>query len=129
MIKFLSLFLGLVVGPHAVELAVDPKVAEVDLHLDRADELYERVGRSGELLFQLQDEETGRVPCYGQNDGALVLPLNNCDPRDFRPVVQTVTMLTVRWKLLPMLCVCHPGTPTSPNCPVVSVAVLRFVVC
>ncbi len=34
MIEILTLFLGLVVGPHPVELAVDPSVAAVDLHLD-----------------------------------------------------------------------------------------------
>ena len=34
MIEFLTLFLGLVVGPQMVEMAVDPSIAEVDLHLD-----------------------------------------------------------------------------------------------
>lgn len=53
-----------------------------------SDDMQQRVRRAVELLYQLQDDETGQVPCYGQNDGALVLPLNNCDPRDFRPVVQ-----------------------------------------
>lgn len=36
MIQILTLFLGLVVGPHPVELAVDPSVAAVDLRLDGA---------------------------------------------------------------------------------------------
>lgn len=56
-------------------------------------ELHERVARSSELLYQLQDTECGEVPCFGQNDGALVLPLNTCDYRDFRPVVAAVTYL------------------------------------
>jgi len=51
-------------------------------------ELKERVAKAGALLYQIQDEKTGRVPYYGQNDGALVLPLNNCDYQDFRPVIQ-----------------------------------------
>lgn len=51
-------------------------------------ELRERVGRAVEFLWQIQDERTGRVPWYGQTDGALVLPLSNCDALDFRPVVQ-----------------------------------------
>ncbi len=34
MVEILTLFLGLVVGPHPVELAVDPSVAAVDLRLD-----------------------------------------------------------------------------------------------
>lgn len=50
--------------------------------------LRNRVGRSAEFLYQLQDDTTGRVPNYGQNDGALILPLDNCDYVDFRPVLQ-----------------------------------------
>ncbi len=53
-------------------------------------ELKARVGRAGAFLYQMQDEESGGVPYYGQNDGALVLPLNNCDYRDFRSVVGAV---------------------------------------
>lgn len=51
-------------------------------------ELKERVSRGGEFLYQLQDQESGSVPYYGENDGALILPLTNCDYQDFRPVVQ-----------------------------------------
>jgi asparagine synthase (glutamine-hydrolysing) len=36
------------------------------------------------------------VPYYGQNDGALVLPLDNCDYHDFRPIVQAVHYLMTR---------------------------------
>lgn len=53
-------------------------------------ELVERVRRAGEFIYQLQDSWTGAVPCYGANDGALVLPLNNCAFWDMRPVVQAV---------------------------------------
>jgi asparagine synthase (glutamine-hydrolysing) len=62
-----------------------------DLH-DRplSAELRERVKQAADWLYQIQDDVTGRVPYYGQNDGALVLPLNNCDYQDFRPVVQTI---------------------------------------
>lgn len=52
-----------------------------------------RVQRSGELLFQVQDEYTGCVPNYGANDGALILPLNTCDYNDYRPVVQAIHFL------------------------------------
>ena len=55
--------------------------------------LRDRIRRAGEFLYQLQDESTGRVPCYGQNDGALILPLTNCDYSDFRPVVQSAHIL------------------------------------
>jgi asparagine synthase (glutamine-hydrolysing) len=56
-------------------------------------ELRARVGRAGEWLHQLRDASSGRLPNYGQNDGALILPLSNCDYRDFRPVVQATQYL------------------------------------
>jgi hypothetical protein len=59
-----------------------------------SDELQRRVGKAGDFVYQLQDEASGRVPNYGANDGALVLPLNNCDYQDFRPVVQATHYLT-----------------------------------
>jgi asparagine synthase (glutamine-hydrolysing) len=55
--------------------------------------LKERVSKAGMLLYQLQDEISGQVPCYGQNDGALILPLNNCDYHNFRPVIQATHYL------------------------------------
>lgn len=51
-------------------------------------ELKERVGKAAFFLYSMQDRDSGQVPYYGQNDGALVLPLNNCGYADFRPVVQ-----------------------------------------
>lgn len=58
--------------------------------------LYQRIAKAGNLLYQLQDEVTGRVPCYGANDGALVLPLSNCDYTDYRPAIQSIHYLTSR---------------------------------
>ena len=55
--------------------------------------LRDRIGKAGEFVYQLQDELTGRVPCYGQDDGALILPLNNLGYRDYRPVVQAAHFL------------------------------------
>lgn len=40
-------------------------------------------------MHQLQDE-TGDVPNYGSNDGALIFPVTISSYRDFRPVVNTV---------------------------------------
>ena len=57
-------------------------------------ELQERIAQACLFLYQLQDEETGRLPCYGQNDGALILPLNNCGYGDFRPVLQATSYLS-----------------------------------
>ncbi len=56
--------------------------------------LRDRIAAAGEFVYQLQDESTGQVPCYGHDDGALILPLNNCAYRDYRPVVQATSFLT-----------------------------------
>jgi asparagine synthase (glutamine-hydrolysing) len=56
-------------------------------------DLYHRLGQASMLLYQLQDDSSGQAPCYGHNDGALVLPLNNCDYTDFRPVTQALNYL------------------------------------
>ncbi len=47
-----------------------------------------RVADAGEFLFQMLDVDSGCVPNYGYNDGALVFPLSPCDYRDYRPTVQ-----------------------------------------
>ncbi|MBI5960529.1 MAG: alginate lyase family protein [Chloroflexi bacterium] len=50
--------------------------------------VYAKFEKAVEFLYQLLDMESGSVPNYGANDGALILPLNNCDYVDFRPVLQ-----------------------------------------
>ncbi|MGB8981187.1 MAG: alginate lyase family protein [Anaerolineales bacterium] len=61
--------------------------------------LKRRVSKAVDYLYQLIDPETGQMPVYGSNDGALVLPLNNCDFTDYRPLLQLGAWLTKR-KLL-----------------------------
>ncbi|GAK57146.1 hypothetical cytosolic protein [Candidatus Vecturithrix granuli] len=61
--------------------------------------LLDRVRQAGEFLYQLQDQETGGVPNYGANDGAFILPLNSCDYRDFRPVLNSIHYLFTRTRL------------------------------
>ncbi|RPI96884.1 MAG: hypothetical protein EHM40_00170, partial [Chloroflexi bacterium] len=56
--------------------------------------LKDRVARSIEYLYELIDPETGQMPVYGSNDGALVLPLNDCDFTDYRPLLQLGFYLT-----------------------------------
>jgi hypothetical protein len=56
-------------------------------------DLKERVGKAGAFLYQIQDKGSGQVPHYGHDDGALILPLSNCDSQDFRPVIQAVHYL------------------------------------
>jgi hypothetical protein len=57
-------------------------------------ELQEQVKKSAELLYQVQEEASGRLPCFGHNDGSLVLPLDSCDYQDYRPVIQAACYLT-----------------------------------
>ncbi len=59
-------------------------------------DVYDRVGLGGEFLIQMMDTRTGHVPNYGNNDVACVLPLSECDFRDFRPAVQAVHFLLRR---------------------------------
>ncbi|MGE5376468.1 MAG: alginate lyase family protein [Bacteroidota bacterium] len=56
--------------------------------------LKERVSKSIDYLAQLIDPETGQMPVYGSNDGALVLPLNHCDFTDYRPLLQLGSYIT-----------------------------------
>nr|WP_315362825.1 heparinase II/III family protein [Cytobacillus firmus] len=49
----------------------------------------ELIKSSANLLYQMQDE-SGDVPNYGSNDGALIFPVTSCGYRDFRPVVNTL---------------------------------------
>jgi asparagine synthase (glutamine-hydrolysing) len=58
-----------------------------------SDALKDRISNAGEFVYQMQDA-SGRVPNYGANDGALVLPLDNCDYQDYRPVAQATHYLT-----------------------------------
>ncbi|GAM16233.1 heparinase II/III domain-containing protein [Mesobacillus selenatarsenatis] len=52
----------------------------------------ELIKKSAYLIYQLQDQ-TGDVPNYGSNDGALIFPVTSCGYRDFRPVVNTIISL------------------------------------
>ncbi len=82
---------GSMLGLRLAELAGEP--------VDRS--VYDRLGHCGEFLFQMMDPDTGRLPQYGPNDGAWVLPLSECDFNDFRPAIQAVHYLCHRERLLP----------------------------
>lgn len=47
--------------------------------------LEKRVEKALDFLYEMQDEETGMLPNYGANDGALFFQLNSAHFRDFRP--------------------------------------------
>lgn len=50
--------------------------------------LLQRIEAAAQFLYQLQEESSGAVPRYGQNDGAWVLPLDNSNFDDYRATVQ-----------------------------------------
>ncbi len=83
---------GAVLGLRLAELAGEPFEHDV----------YDRLGRCGEFLFQMMEPETGRLPQYGANDGANVLPLSECDFTDFRPIIQATHCLAHRERRLPL---------------------------
>ncbi|MEO8357876.1 MAG: alginate lyase family protein [Chloroflexota bacterium] len=56
--------------------------------------VFDRVSASIDYLSQLIDPDTGNMPGYGSNDGALILPLNNCDFTDYRPLLQLGAYIT-----------------------------------
>ncbi len=64
-------------------------------------DLYEHLGRAAEFLYQMMQPENGALPNYGNNDGALVLPLSECDFADYRPAIQAGYYLATRKRRLP----------------------------
>ena len=48
-------------------------------------EIYERAYKSLNFLHSCQDINSGWLPNYGNNDGALFFKFNACDFRDYRP--------------------------------------------
>ncbi|SEJ13426.1 Heparinase II/III N-terminus [Dyadobacter koreensis] len=47
--------------------------------------VYDRARKSLHFLKTCQDQKSGQLPNYGNNDGALFFPLTDCDFQDFRP--------------------------------------------
>ena len=69
-------------------------------HFPLSTQLQHRVTTSIEYLSHLIDPESGKMPVYGSNDGALVLPLNNCDFTDYRPLLQLGSYITQQQPLV-----------------------------
>jgi len=55
--------------------------------------LYRQLRAATHWLYQMTQAETGDAPNLGANDGARLLPLTDCDYRDFRPSVQMAMAL------------------------------------
>lgn len=56
-------------------------------------EVYEKAKTSLQFLRTCQDDATGWLPNYGNNDGALFFPLSDCHFRDFRPQLAALANL------------------------------------
>lgn len=63
-------------------------------HFPLSKKLHQSISSSVTYLSHLIDPETGRMPVYGSNDGALILSLNNCDFTDYRPLLQLGSYIT-----------------------------------
>jgi len=63
-------------------------------HFPLSNSLITSISKSITFLSHLIDPATGQMPVYGSNDGALVLPLNNCDFTDYRPLLQLGSVIT-----------------------------------
>lgn len=63
--------------------------------------LKSRLVRAIEFLYQMQDENSGKVPNYGANDGALVFPLSTCGYLDYRPQLNAINYIINGKRLYP----------------------------
>lgn len=52
-----------------------------------SEQLKSRLSAAVDYLTAVVDPESGFVPNFGSNDGALIFPLNTCDFRDYRPTL------------------------------------------
>jgi len=55
--------------------------------------VFDKLKKTLLFLYNHQDDQTGWLPNYGNNDGALFFPLNNNHYRDFRPQLQVFGLL------------------------------------
>ena len=53
----------------------------------------QKIAKAALLMYQCQDE-TGDMPNYGSNDGALIFPVTSCGYRRFDPVINTAHALS-----------------------------------
>ena len=63
-------------------------------HFPLSTQLQSSIANSVNYLSNLIDPTTGQMPVYGSNDGAFILPLNNCDFTDYRPLLQLGSVIT-----------------------------------
>lgn len=64
-------------------------------------DLHERVGRAAHLLLALTDQESGRAPNYGSNDGSRLFSLDGCGFADQRSALGPALWLAEGRRALP----------------------------
>ncbi|MBC7488092.1 MAG: heparinase II/III-family protein, partial [Cytophagaceae bacterium] len=65
-----------------------------ELNKETLDELvYSRARKSLHFLHSCQDSISGQLPNYGNNDGAWFFPLSDTDFRDYRPLLNTASLI------------------------------------
>ncbi|MDF1550222.1 MAG: heparinase II/III family protein [Bacteroidales bacterium] len=62
-------------------------------HQNFANKTMRKIEKTLDFLFQHQDDISGCLPNYGNNDGALFFPLNSNNYRDYRPQLQALGIL------------------------------------
>ncbi|HSZ72104.1 MAG TPA: alginate lyase family protein, partial [Cytophagaceae bacterium] len=55
--------------------------------------VYSRARKSLHFLYACQDDASGQLPNYGNNDGAWFFPLSETDFRDYRPLLNTASLI------------------------------------
>lgn len=89
-----------------------------------SEQFKKRVARAGVFLTHFTEAQTGQVPRYGQDDGALILPLTHRPYDDYRPVSQAAAAV-FDMKFLPwprgnwneqMLWLCGRDSLNNPSC-------------
>lgn len=65
---------------------------QVMLGVEFGSDVRKRLYNAAILLYQSQNED-GRMPNYGANDGTLIFPVTTCEFEDYKPVINTMTCL------------------------------------
>lgn len=102
------------------------RVAAVN-RVDLPNRVTESAGQLLKFLVAQQDACSGRLPNYGSNDGALILPLSSSDYLDYRPSLGALSLALGEGRLYPpgpwdeeAAWLCGPGSlgqqaPTKPE--------------
>lgn len=74
------------------------RLAELN-DIEFKEETKNKLLKSVNYLYQIQDNTTGRVPNFGSNDGALLFSLSNSDYLDYKPQLNLLYYILTKKKL------------------------------